>query len=105
MTERVKRWTDGPWVYHMTGDRYVMSGTGHMPAVCQTPKNRKGSNPEWVANAHLIAAAPDLVEALEELAEVERSEKIGAEWKRDLHAALKKTDAALAKAYGETNHD
>ena len=66
-----RKWTPGPWV---AGPRYrsiisdnptgyedqdsIEAYGGHL--VCESVK--------WDANAHLIAAAPDLYEALEDLA-------------------------------------
>lgn len=60
-----KKWTKGPWIYHTDGDRAVYSGYADMPVICQSPISKQ-YNKEWHANAHLIAAAPELYEALEE---------------------------------------
>ncbi len=53
--------TPGPWRLSRTR-RYVMSGVA-APWVCEVDCGRK----EWEANASLISAAPDLLEALKNL--------------------------------------
>jgi hypothetical protein len=52
---------------------------------------------DWQANAVLIAAAPDLLEALKELREAIKSRGVVSTVK-----ALSKTDAAIAKATSTT---
>ena len=55
--------TPGPW-NRIKGDRNVYSAAG---TVCKTPAILGGGSAatNWEANARLIAAAPDLLEALE----------------------------------------
>ena len=55
--------TPGPWIYAIPGDSFVASDSG---LICRRPAvSGGGSAPSnWEANARLIAAAPDLLEAL-----------------------------------------
>lgn len=55
--------TTGPWIYAIPGDSFVASDSG---LICRRPAvSGGGSAPNnWEANASLIAAAPDLLEAL-----------------------------------------
>ena len=57
--------TPGPW-NRIKGDRNVYSASG---TVCKTPAIIGGGSAaaNWEANASLIAAAPDLLEALSEI--------------------------------------
>ena len=50
--------TPGPWVFHRRAQRIYGSKIGG-EKIAQI-----GINPDWEANARLIAAAPDLLEAL-----------------------------------------
>lgn len=85
--------TPGPW--HSTG-RYVGSGHAKMN-ICECSDNSGcwSNAPEAVANARLIAAAPDLLESVKAL--------LGcmslAGWDGDPIAV--KARAAIAKATGE----
>ena len=97
MTER--KWTPGEWV---VGEYSETRGGGYLSV--------KSSNFHWVcnvhdysdgtitANAHLIAAAPDLYEALEGLRKWQ--DPCGVD--PDIDAALRAADAALSKARGES---
>lgn len=85
--------TKGPWVVQSdapTGYLYVVAGawpTGE--TICDRPSK---------ANATLIAAAPDMYEALTKL----RSQYAAPlHYSGDLRHALVEADAALAKARGE----
>lgn len=88
MTER--KWTPGPWVADVVecGAFQVM-----VPGkVICTRANWSSNAPASVANAHLIAAAPDLYEALE-MAQL---------WLDvDGRFDMQRINAALAKARGE----
>jgi len=69
---------------------------GGTTAICECWRR---ANPETeIANAHLIAAAPELYEALIACAEVFAGDTL---YKGALVNALEKTRAALAKARGE----
>lgn len=64
----VPLWTEGPWRQHKRGALNVESMTGRGVATCGGYSDgRQDADKlyeESVANAHLIAAAPDLYEAL-----------------------------------------
>ena len=102
MSER--KWTKGPWVtepenYDGDGGVLVRVG-GDYPRNCIANAWRQQSamevDDEGQANAHLIAAAPDLYEALEMVnLWFEGSDM-------DLAKVLKPVKAALSKARGET---
>ena len=64
--------TTGPWIYAIPGDSFVASDSG---LICRRPAvSGGGSAPSnWEANARLIAAAPDLLDALQYLAAEFRS--------------------------------
>lgn len=101
MTER--KWTPGPWVYrpHKYDDWGLVRGSDDYPvasaSICRATEEEKDNcrrdhRDPAEANAHLIAAAPDLYEALEYLlnnADLTRGDKIVAR-------------EALAKARGES---
>jgi len=111
-----QQYTKGPWV-HYGADRHVMSKDFSMPSICQAPKGKQGKNAQWQANARLIAAAPELLEALEKALEMLEELKIesgrGVDWgeedafrmgewfEHDEIAAMKIAGAAIAKAKGE----
>lgn len=85
--------TPGPWIQAETpsGKGKVINGSGF--SVCSM---QGGAYCQQIIDARLIAAAPDLLEALEGLMEIEsrgRVMPIGKEW----DAAR----AAIAKAKGE----
>jgi hypothetical protein len=85
--------TPGPWVIHRPNDSERIDinaeGSFYIAEVI-------GGMTAQEANAHLIAAAPDLLEALEEL------EALGSlELPQRRDAALLKAKAAIAKAKGE----
>lgn len=92
MTDTPK-WTPGPWVSNYRADVDQLCVTTKANEVVATCRNGKFSD------ACLIAAAPDLFEALEKLFE-DSSELSGNYY--DLEHALNKARAALSKARGET---
>ena len=104
MTERP--WTAGPWtiVPYGDGDSLVIHVEGTDWRICfmATPGSSPRAMDTIEANAALIAAAPDLYEALEALhddcVEYSRINNLGGE---DNHV-LKQARAALARARGET---
>jgi hypothetical protein len=89
--------TPGPWIYQYSP--YTSQDGREIPAfevhgddvkVCDTNEDRPVTEQE--ANACLIAAAPDLLEA---------AEKVIASWERgDLAGAVRQLDAAIELAKG-----
>jgi len=101
---REKKWTPGKWVVDENGNVIVEGsggGVGYPPtegtiaSLCDGEYivNENGDN-----DARLIAAAPDLVEALEGLARMHR-ERFGLDGAYDSEIRIAET--ALAKAYGD----
>lgn len=92
------KWTPGPWEYQQWGSRIFDSGKGSsqvLVAIIAT-NTRKD---EGRHNAHLIAAAPELFEALEAM--LEDGVFAGCDWIPSDNAK-QLGDAALAKARGES---
>jgi len=87
------KWTPGPWElsYDHGSTRDVISTKGSLP-IC-TMRLSWITHEQYAANALLVAAAPELVEALKEARAI--IEQFGCEIDT---AALLKIDAALAKA-------
>lgn len=109
MSERVKRWPKGPWSrsrYHnpnrdivqRTGseDNDSRQGSRHICAVSRRDKA------EQEAAARLIAAAPALVEALEDMVAMWRTVCEASGWDPEHMSQYEKAEAALSLAYGET---
>lgn len=90
------RWTPGPWyIRERTGGFTIWSDHGAVTSTTITPLSSRRAEGE--ANARLVAAAPDLYEALEMVRDANES---------DPHippSALAKIHAALAKARGEAS--
>lgn len=97
MTER--KWTAGPWeVRYSGGETQLTMGDGkiHMCDMTYYPWV-----PENLADWHLIAAAPDLYEALSECKSwIEKMHPEGS-FAPKINAIMEKYDTALAKARGE----
>lgn len=91
--------TPGPW-NRIKGDRNVYSAAG---TVCKTPAILGGgyAATNWEANARLITAAPDLLEALEYVADIDVSGADDSVVRFILAAAQNKVRAAIARARGE----
>ena len=91
-------WTPGPWTVHKsrTTDDVGIIGGGGCLAECFSEIRRKNENAvrEQEANAHLIAAAPDLYAALDGLLGLLDA---GSLYEPQAYAAR----AALAKARGQ----
>ena len=86
------KWAPGKWTAE---EQLVSSNTGVGDIVCMAPEFL-ASREHWPANARLIAAAPELVEALQEAVEL-----LDYYWGRQespLGNALAKARAALEKA-------
>ncbi len=98
------KWTPGPWVVESTlrangGDTSVMTGDG---AYCIADLHESGgmARPyeECVANARLVAAAPDMTEALREA--IVCAEAAGWQTLPRFDLALAAMRAALSAAKG-----
>ena len=92
--------TPGPWLTHKEGfsSIYIESriGGGMLQEVASCGPTGEGSD-QQEANARLIAAAPELLEALAEIV----SAADGEGWNQ-LDPSLSKARAAIAKATGGT---
>ncbi len=94
------RHTPGPWKVD-SQSKYVCTEAGETIAVCQAPWHggatggREEGEREALANAHLIATAPELVAALADLVSALEGQAPG---NATLAEALDKTRAALSKA-------
>ena len=94
-----KQHTPGPWTAVKLQDRdtFNIFADGFVSAMCQVSRmensTRSTSGSETAANARLIAAAPDLLEALQHLM-VAHGEQ--------LDYAFQQAQEAIAKATGET---
>ena len=82
--------TTGPWIYAIPGDSFVASDNG---LICRRPAvSGGGSAPSnWDANARLIAAAPELLEALQVMLDAAQ---------HDITTECDIARAAIAKAIG-----
>ena len=91
--EKVCKHTPGPW--KLDDDDAVIGITddgGNI--VCLGPEGWEKSMARWEANARLIAAAPELLEALQSIVgELDEGEVWG--------SSITKAKAAIAKATGE----
>ena len=87
--------TPGPWRanFAIGGAAYVFGGDRNFALVFNEWQDK--ANQE--ANARLIAAAPELLEALERLRDAEKAPR--SEW----IAALANADSAIAKAKGSSH--
>jgi hypothetical protein len=88
---RQKNWTPGPWMTNPLSDGSTAiwaNEKGRIAVSCLT----WAGNYEGQANARLIAAAPELVEALEELLSNDPDR---------MFKACRAGEALLAKVYGD----
>ena len=109
MTET--KWTPGPWRYSFedgddwgtvrAGQRWICQASNPAVKWEDLPTYREANTDPHQANAQLIAAAPDLYEALEMAAEALDKFSVGDD---DLvtEAPILAARAALKKARGET---
>ena len=93
-----QKWTPGPWVVH-GGSVYDMRGNREFPEfmragkqICRPCDKKTSTYKKWSANAHLIAAAPELYEALDQAVEA---------WKNEYGSCPTWWEGTLAKARGE----
>jgi hypothetical protein len=97
----MKAHTQGPWFISLEGRfvRYRIGGTGFAYNVCAMEAFGGPEDEKW-ANAHLIAAAPELLEALEHMVAVSNwATTIQSEEQYD--AMIANAEAAIRKAKGE----
>lgn len=82
--------TPGPWSYAIPGDSFVASSNG---LICRRPavSGGGGAPNNWEANARLIAAAPDLLDALQVMLDAAH---------HDITQECDIARAAIAKAIG-----
>lgn len=98
----VMEWTPGPWISreHPEGLAGVSLPTGRMVARCEGMFGRQHvASSEWQANARLIAAAPELYEALAEV--VAKFDVSDDATERNTPLGIMNARAALAKATGQ----
>ena len=89
--------TPGPWQIngsHFYGPDPERILLGHCIA-----GDSEGAN--MIANLHLIAAAPMLLEALEYLVTIEDSSLVGNDFHGAIYKAVKQSRAAIASARGD----
>ena len=86
------KYTPGPWLVGNFDDGIVFGGDAYAVARMIEPIDRRDSKKKSCANATLIAAAPELLEALRELryACTDKAERMA--------------DAAIAKALGMSSN-
>ena len=85
------------WRVDVAGNR-ILADDPRETIICHLSASCR--NPEVMQDALLLAAAPDLLEALTEMLTGEDSELVGLEYKEKMHAAKKHARAAIAKATG-----
>lgn len=101
------KWTPGPWTWDVALDHNwdVQVWSSPNRRVCFVAHDGEDGNPTGKANARLIAAAPDLYEALstfvEEYVSMIASGDCG-NWNPEDEGFVKSARAALAKARGES---
>ncbi|CAH9016161.1 putative coil containing protein [Vibrio phage 466E53-1] len=87
------KFTKGPWFY----DNYMLvDGSVRVVHGNITITYHGAANDQDIANANLIAAAPEMYEMLTNLAEIMRNAKIS-------YSTADEIDKLLAKARGEQN--
>lgn len=88
--------TPGPWKLHSFSDGWIVNQQDG-PGFIETVYKRSHGEEECEANARLISAAPELLQALEALLFVAKAELADPEDCGCIHAA----EAAISKARGE----
>lgn len=106
----MSNYTSGPWqVKPNSVGGPTVGPEGSVVADIRTyggPHVGGRQHPQTDANARLIAAAPDLLEALQEVVagdaeEIEDAKRLGVPFPDEMLAAYHKARAAIAKATGE----
>lgn len=87
------KFSPGPWCVVKTAGRYSIIRQDGEPVAVVHFSDAKGA-----MDAALIAAAPDLLDALETM---QRDGNDFAEWHPNFHKAIAKARAAIAKATGK----
>lgn len=98
--------TPGPWAFRMTGWRtnpFAIYSPRRPGAVACVPARTSVPLDEQSANARLIAAAPDLLAALEQCLPIIDAHRHAALGEGDI--AAMNARAAIAKAKGANDHD
>ena len=90
--------TPGPWRVSLVDDTRVEDATGNCVAEIDGDYNQPETWPAMEANSRLIAAAPDLLEALERMTYLQSGGPVKSS---DADKWLKEARAAIAKAKGE----
>lgn len=89
--------TPGPWLVRQPGGTVVITPSGDGRTFSEVARTVSGSlNSERHANARLIAAAPDLLEALTEALDSERRRRDAGE--TYVVSVITQMEAAIAKA-------
>lgn len=91
--------TPGPWVVERADDAYCIANVGNLVIM---PCAGKVKHDNTEADARLIAAAPDLLEALEDIANdyAERFDMDSQSTNPGMKVVVENARAALAKARG-----
>ncbi len=91
--------TPGPWVVERADDAYCIANVGNLVIM---PCGGKVKHDNAEADARLIAAAPDLLEALEDIANdyAERFDMDSQSTNPGMKVVVENARAALAKARG-----
>ena len=85
--------TPGPWhIYPDYAESYIESGTGY--EVCQVMTNHPKNADTQAANARLIAAAPELLDALQAALDDYAGIDINLNWQETARAAIAKATGA-----------
>ncbi|MGK9045857.1 hypothetical protein KXR63_00660 [Stutzerimonas chloritidismutans] len=87
--------TPGPWVVQRAADAYCIASVGNLVIM---PSSGKVKHDNTEADARLIAAAPDLLEALEMI--VAEADSYTARTGKPVYNWLDQARAAIAKARG-----
>lgn len=106
MTDQPK-WTPGPWAAKWSKyeeDNFIVqAGMPSNRVLAQFDGDGDGPDDQSLADAHLIAAAPDLYAALDNLETAATGAGVPHQQERKLlHECITAARAALAKARGET---